>query len=55
VVVDTAATVAAFGVSDQTARYQMKALAGYGCARQLDRKEGTSQRYEWVIDEPAVE
>jgi hypothetical protein len=54
VVVDVAV---AFGVSDQTARSWMKALAsyGYGYARQLDRKEGTGQRYEWAIDEPAVE
>jgi Maltoporin periplasmic N-terminal extension len=54
VVVDVAAAVAAFGVSDQTARSWMKALAGYGYARQLDRKEGTGQRYEWVIDEPII-
>jgi hypothetical protein len=50
VVIDTTAAVAVFGVNDQTARSWMKALTGYGYARQLDRKEGTGQRYEWVIE-----
>jgi hypothetical protein len=54
-VVDVAAAVAAFGVSTETARSWMKGLAGYGYARQLDRKEGSGQPYEWVIDEPAAE
>jgi len=52
VVVDT---VAAFGVSGQTARDWMKALVGYGYARQLDRKEGTGQPYEWVINDTGLE
>jgi hypothetical protein len=33
----------------------MKALVGYGYARQLDRKEGTGQPYEWVINGTALE